>query len=110
MCRKGLRTDTSIVIETAQCNSTHHVCMLIGYGAHAISPYMAFETCRQWRVAPRYCSGGFAELAWSLGFCSLLTALMTERGRSLQVRYLQWLRPSEDLLHLCRVAHSHCLP
>ena len=52
-CRKGLRTDTSIVIETAQCNSTHHVCMLIGYGAHAISPYMAFETCRQWRMAPR---------------------------------------------------------
>ena len=53
MCRKGLRTNTSIVIETAQCSSTHHVCMLIGYGAHAICPYMAFETCRQWRMAPR---------------------------------------------------------
>ena len=27
--------------------------MLIGYGAHAVCPYLAFETCRQWRTSPR---------------------------------------------------------
>lgn len=27
--------------------------MLVGYGAHAVCPYLAFETCRQWRASPR---------------------------------------------------------
>ncbi len=53
MCRKGMRTETSIVAETAQCFSTHHVALLVGYGAHAICPYLAFETCRQWRSSSR---------------------------------------------------------
>ena len=51
--RKGLRTETSIIAETAQCFSTHHVALLVGYGAHAICPYLAFETCRQWRSSSR---------------------------------------------------------
>lgn len=53
LIRAGLRTETSIVAETAQCFSTHHVAMLVGYGAHAVCPYLAFESCRQWRVSPR---------------------------------------------------------
>ena len=52
-CRKGMRTETSIIAETAQCFSTHHVALLVGYGAHAICPYLAFETCRQWRSSSR---------------------------------------------------------
>ena len=39
--------------ETAQCFSTHQMCVLIGYGAHAVCPYLAFETCRQWRNSSR---------------------------------------------------------
>lgn len=27
--------------------------MLIGYGAHAICPYLAYETARQWRLSSR---------------------------------------------------------
>ena len=50
---QGLRTDTSLVVETAQCFSTHHIAMLVGYGAHAVCPYLAFESCRQWRASPR---------------------------------------------------------
>jgi len=53
LIRTGLRSDTSLVAETAQCFSTHHVALLVGYGAHAVCPYLAFETCRQWRAAPR---------------------------------------------------------
>ena len=62
--RKGLRTETSIVAETAQCFSTHHVALLVGYGAHAVSPYLAFETCRQWRTSPRW-----GPIPW--GLCAL---------------------------------------
>ena len=49
----GLRSDTSIVAETAQAFSTHHVAVLVGYGAHAVCPYLAFESCRQWRESSR---------------------------------------------------------
>ena len=52
-CRTGLRTETSIIAETAQAFSTHHIAVLVGYGAHAVVPYLAFETCRQWRASPR---------------------------------------------------------
>jgi|TARA_B110000285_G_C15123239_1_gene618563 glutamate synthase (ferredoxin) len=44
---EGLRSKASIVVETAQCWSTHHFAVLIGYGASAICPYLTFETIRQ---------------------------------------------------------------
>jgi glutamate synthase (ferredoxin) len=48
LCAEGLRMKASIIVETAQCWSTHHFACLIGYGASAICPYLAFETTRQW--------------------------------------------------------------
>jgi glutamate synthase (ferredoxin) len=53
LIRAGLRTETSLVADTAQCFSTHHAALLVGYGAHAVCPYLAFETARQWRTSPR---------------------------------------------------------
>ncbi|XP_076958239.1 ferredoxin-dependent glutamate synthase 1, chloroplastic/mitochondrial-like [Bidens hawaiensis] len=49
----GLRMSASIVADTAQCFSTHHFACLIGYGASAVCPYLAFETCRQWRLSKK---------------------------------------------------------
>ncbi|XP_021744590.1 ferredoxin-dependent glutamate synthase, chloroplastic [Chenopodium quinoa] len=51
LIQNGLRTYTSIVVDTAQCFSTHQFACLIGYGASAICPYLALETCRQWRLS-----------------------------------------------------------
>lgn len=53
LIRAGLRTETSLVADTAQCFTTHHVAMLVGYGAHAVCPYLGFESCRQWRASAR---------------------------------------------------------
>ncbi|MDY7022561.1 MAG: glutamate synthase large subunit, partial [Cyanobacteriota bacterium] len=44
----GLRLKASLVVETAQCWSTHHFACLIGYGASAVCPYMALESVRSW--------------------------------------------------------------
>ncbi|MGC1199872.1 MAG: glutamate synthase-related protein [Geitlerinemataceae cyanobacterium] len=44
----GLRMKASIVVETAQCWSTHHYACLVGYGTGAIYPYLTWETLRQW--------------------------------------------------------------
>lgn len=53
LIQTGQRSSTSIVVETSTCFSTHHAAMLIGYGAHAVVPYLAYETCRQWRASSR---------------------------------------------------------
>ena len=43
-----LRLHCSLVVETSQCWSTHHFACLLGYGAQAIYPFMAFESVRRW--------------------------------------------------------------
>ena len=40
----GLRTALGIVVETGEAREVHHFCLLAGYGAEAINPYLAFET------------------------------------------------------------------
>ena len=44
LVREGKRTRTAIVLETGEAREVHHYCLLIGYGATAINPYLAFET------------------------------------------------------------------
>uniref|UniRef100_A0A2P2LRV9 glutamate synthase (ferredoxin) n=1 Tax=Rhizophora mucronata TaxID=61149 RepID=A0A2P2LRV9_RHIMU len=51
LIQNGLRMSTSIIADTAQCFSTHQFACLIGYGASAVCPYLALETCRQWRLS-----------------------------------------------------------
>ncbi|BAY44803.1 ferredoxin-dependent glutamate synthase GltB [Scytonema sp. HK-05] len=53
LIREGLRMKTSLVVETAQCWSTHHFGCLIGYGAGAVCPYMALDTIRDWWFDPK---------------------------------------------------------
>jgi glutamate synthase (NADPH/NADH) large chain len=42
-----LRTRIGIVVETGEAREVHHHCLLIGYGADAINPYLAFEALFQ---------------------------------------------------------------
>jgi glutamate synthase (ferredoxin) len=53
LIREGLRMKASIVIDTAQCWSTHHFACLLGYGASAVCPYLVLETVRQWWSDPK---------------------------------------------------------
>nr|YP_009546567.1 ferredoxin-dependent glutamate synthase [Gelidium kathyanniae]AYO27915.1 ferredoxin-dependent glutamate synthase [Gelidium kathyanniae] len=48
LIKKKLRHKTSLIVDTGQCWSTHHFACLIGYGASAVCPYIAFLTVRQW--------------------------------------------------------------
>ena len=41
---KGLRTDCNMLVETATARDPHHFACLIGYGATAIYPYLAYQT------------------------------------------------------------------
>ncbi len=44
LIRHGLRTSVGLVVETGDAREVHHFCVLAGYGAEAINPYLAFDT------------------------------------------------------------------
>jgi glutamate synthase (NADPH/NADH) large chain len=43
LIRKGLRTEVGLVMETGEARRVHDFCLLAGYGAEAINPYLAFD-------------------------------------------------------------------
>ncbi|MFQ5857601.1 MAG: glutamate synthase large subunit [Anaerolineae bacterium] len=44
LIREGTRTKVSLVLESGEPREVHHFAVLIGYGADAINPYLAYET------------------------------------------------------------------
>jgi glutamate synthase domain-containing protein 2/glutamate synthase domain-containing protein 1/glutamate synthase domain-containing protein 3 len=46
---EGTRTSCGLVIESAEPREIHHFATLIGYGANAINPFLAFETIEDMR-------------------------------------------------------------
>jgi glutamate synthase (NADPH) large chain len=44
LTREGLRTKAGLVIETGEAREVQHFCLLAGYGAEAVNPYLAFDT------------------------------------------------------------------
>jgi glutamate synthase (ferredoxin) len=44
LVRRGERTRVGLVMETGDAREVHHMCLLIGYGAGAVNPWVAFET------------------------------------------------------------------
>ena len=44
LIRAGLRTEVGLVVETGEAKRVHDFCLLAGYGAEAINPWLAFDT------------------------------------------------------------------
>ncbi len=44
LIRAGLRTEVGLVVETGEARRVHDFCLLAGYGAEAIAPWLAFDT------------------------------------------------------------------
>ena len=44
LIREGTRCKVGFVIETGEAREVHHMALLLGYGAGAINPYLAFES------------------------------------------------------------------
>ena len=44
LINRGLRCDANIIVKTGTARDPHHFATLIGYGASAVYPYMAYET------------------------------------------------------------------
>jgi len=50
LVKQGLRMQTGLVVESGEAREVHHFCVLAGYGAEAINPYLAFDTLEEIRV------------------------------------------------------------
>ena len=46
MVKKGTRTSVGLILETGEPREVHHFATLLGFGASAINPYMAYECIR----------------------------------------------------------------
>ena len=44
LIREKTRTRVGLIVEAGDAREVHHMCLLLGYGAGAINPYLAFET------------------------------------------------------------------
>jgi glutamate synthase (NADPH) large chain len=44
LVRTRQRTKVGLIVESGDCREVHHVALLVGYGAAAVNPYLAFET------------------------------------------------------------------
>jgi glutamate synthase domain-containing protein 2/glutamate synthase domain-containing protein 1/glutamate synthase domain-containing protein 3 len=47
LVRQGNRLQTGLVVESGEPREVHHICCLLGYGAAAVNPYLAFETLHE---------------------------------------------------------------
>ncbi len=47
LVREGARTRCALVVESGEPREPHHMSLLLGYGAGAINPYLAFETIEE---------------------------------------------------------------
>ncbi|MPQ99227.1 glutamate synthase large subunit [Modestobacter sp. I12A-02628] len=44
LVRAKTRMEVGLVVESGDCREVHHVALLLGYGAAAVNPYLAFES------------------------------------------------------------------
>ncbi len=44
LIREKTRTRVGLVVEAGDAREVHHMCLLLGYGAGAVNPYLAFES------------------------------------------------------------------
>jgi glutamate synthase domain-containing protein 2/glutamate synthase domain-containing protein 3 len=59
LVREGTRTGVALIIESGEPREVMHYCLLIGYGASAINPYLALETIED-LAANKELPGGIA--------------------------------------------------
>ena len=87
LVRRAQRTRIGIVVESGEAREVHHHCLLIGYGADAINPYLAFEALWQARRdglldSARHASAAAVVSAYRKGVAKGMLKVMAKMGIS----------------------------
>jgi glutamate synthase (ferredoxin) len=70
LVRTGTRTKCALVVETGDAREVHHMALLIGYGAGAVNPHLAFES-----LADRIREGAIRDLTYEQAEKNYIRAL-----------------------------------
>jgi glutamate synthase (NADPH) large chain len=109
LVRNEERTQIGLVLETGEAREVHHHCLLAGYGADAINPYLAFESLYQARedgkLEPEFTDEEIV-LAYRKGVAKGLLKVMGKMGISTHQSYkgaqiFEALGIDEDVIERC---------
>lgn len=85
LVERRLRTSVSLVVETGEAREVMHLALLLGYGASAVNPYLAFETVAE-MVATGRLSANIGEARalknYVSAMCKGLLKIMSKMGIS----------------------------
>ncbi len=88
LIREGLRTEVGLVIETGEARQVHDFCLLAGYGAEAINPYLVFETLSHLRLSfTEKISEEEADKRYVKAVCKGILKVMSKMGISTYQSY-----------------------
>ena len=90
LVRTESRTRIGIVVESGEAREVHHFCLLVGYGADAINPYIAFEAIYQLNrdgVFEKSISHDQLLESYITGICKGLLKVMSKMGISTLASY-----------------------
>ncbi|MBV56836.1 MAG: glutamate synthase large subunit [Gammaproteobacteria bacterium] len=80
------RTQIGIVLETGEAREVHHHCLLAGYGADAINPYLAFEALwhvnKEGLLGKKYTDEDSLVAAYKKGIAKGMLKVMAKMGIS----------------------------
>ncbi|HXW35351.1 MAG TPA: glutamate synthase large subunit [Acidimicrobiales bacterium] len=89
LVREKTRTRVGLVVESGDAREVHHVALLIGYGASAVNPYLAFDTIEDMisngllpGVTPRQARKNYIKAA-----CKGVIKIMSKMGVSTVASY-----------------------
>jgi glutamate synthase (NADPH/NADH) large chain len=89
LVRTGQRSKVGLVAETGEAREVHHIALLLGYGAAAVNPYLAFETIDD-MIAAGQITGTSSEAAiakYSKGLSKGVLKVMSKMGISTVASY-----------------------
>ena len=72
LVRQRARTKVGVIVEAGDCREVHHVALLLGYGAGAVNPYLAFETIERMALAGHAGLAGVEPVAAVRGYVKAL--------------------------------------
>src|SRR5882762_3736591 len=110
LVQKGLRCKCNLLIETGTARDSHHFAGLIGYGATAVYPYMAyqvlFEMMRKGRVKLAFATRLELGRSYRAGVRKGLFKIMSKMGISTITSYrssqlFEIVGLAEDVVQLC---------
>ena len=87
LVRNGLRNRAGIVVESGEPHEVHHVATLVGYGADAIDPYLAYDSIADVVAGPDGAAEGEALAAYRGALEDGLLKTMAKMGISTMESY-----------------------